>query len=83
VESVKFNVDDIISGQSTDIKDEAAARGAKIMYNGREIKVWDHAKYGKIIDRFSKNYINYVIVMFNHPDNPPSNSTQYIYLEDT
>lgn len=44
------------------------------------LKVWDGAKYGSVVDKFSKNFVDYVIVMFNHPNNPPSNQVRYLYL---
>lgn len=77
------DVADLIAAQSTDIKNEVSLEDRGLIAwatYGREIKVWDNAPYGQIIDRFTKNYIDYVIVMFDHPHNPPSNNIEYIYL---
>ena len=85
-----FNVKNILSAESTDIKElkpgaksleELLSRTVAVVEPGTEnLKTWDGAKYGKIVDRFTSNYINYVIVMFDHPGNPPSNQTRYLYL---
>lgn len=71
----------ITANQATDIKNSVLLDifGELVLDEYQEIKVWDFAKYGKVIDSFSKNYVDYVIVMFDHPGNPPSNSIQYIY----
>ncbi len=47
---------------------------------GRELKVYDSPKYARIVERFQEDGVRYVIVMFNHPSNPPSNDTRYLYL---
>lgn len=71
--------DDLFAGQGIDIKYEDT-NDTWVVMDGQNVRVWDGAKYGKIVDRFNKNEVNYVIVMFDAPGNPPSNSKRYVYL---
>lgn len=48
--------------------------------DGDDLKVYDKPKYSRIVDRYQEDGVRYVVVMFDHPDNPPSNSTRYLYL---
>lgn len=55
-------------------------KAVPVYSDGQSLKVWDNAKYGRIVDRFEEGGTKYVHVMFDHPDNPPSNNTVYLYL---
>lgn len=77
-----FRINDLLAGQSTDIRGSEDDIVPALTSDGKTLKTWDSSayKYGRVVDKFTKNYVDYVIVMFNHPDDPPSNYVRYLYL---
>jgi hypothetical protein len=86
VSSVYYSVDKLFDTNKFDIKDENYRPKVGVFNNPNDprsgYKVWNNAKYGQVIDSFSQDAVQYVIVKFNAPGNPPppSNDIEYIYL---
>lgn len=79
-----FKVDELFNAESTDIKELKPGDkyySAIVIFeaDSNEIRVWQGSPKAKVVDEFTKNGVDYVIVMFDAPGNPPSNNTRYLY----